>query len=134
MNCRWVIRPNVAGISGIKITMVRFALETGFDFLHMYQNSVSVFSQSENIFGALPGAFQVPFTLGGAVQADNNIVELRRTRLVQGLILVPFIAQPEPFLTQNTPKTPRDPPFHLLDNPYTTPKRTPIPQKALTLS
>ena len=52
----------------------------------------------------------------------------------QGLTLVHFSAQPELFLTQNIPCTPPNTPSHLLYTPYTTPKRTPIPQKALTLT
>jgi len=53
----------------------------------------------------------------------------------QGLTLVHFSAQPEPFPTQNTPYTPPKfpltPPVHLLNN---SPMQPPISQRALTLS
>ena len=53
----------------------------------------------------------------------------------QGLTLVHLSAQPEPFLTNNTPSTPPNTPYkHPLNTPKTTPKCTPMPQKALTLS
>ena len=44
----------------------------------------------------------------------------------QGLTLVHFSAQPEPFLTKNTPYSyaPHNTPRHLLNTPYTTPKCT----------
>jgi len=63
-----------------------------------------------------------------------NSMELLR----QGLTLVHFSAQPEPYLTRNTPFTPPNTPRHLLNTRKTTPKQSlnapPIPQKALTLS
>jgi hypothetical protein len=40
----------------------------------------------------------------------------------QGLTNVHFSAQPEPFLTRNTPEIPRNDPWHLLDTSKTTPK------------
>jgi len=53
----------------------------------------------------------------------------------QGLTLVNFSAQPEPFPTQNTPSTPRSspetPPKHPLHDPS---MQSPIPQEVLTLS
>jgi len=59
----------------------------------------------------------------------------------QGLTLVHYSAQPEPFLTRSTPFKPPTPPNtlrHLLNTRKITPKQTlnapPIPQKALTLS
>jgi len=62
---------------------------------------------------------------------DKNLL----TPCGQGLTLVHFSAQPEPFLTQHTPCTPSKnsltPPEHPLNNPEMQP---PISQKALTLS
>jgi len=56
----------------------------------------------------------------------------------QGLTLVHFSAQPEPYLTRNATCTPPNTPRHLLNTRKTTPKQSlnapPIPQKALTLS
>jgi len=43
----------------------------------------------------------------------------------QGLTLVHFSAQPQPFLKQNTPCTPSDNPWHPLNSPETTPNCTP---------
>jgi hypothetical protein len=50
----------------------------------------------------------------------------------QGLTLVHFSAQPEPFLTQIHPvhpKHPLTPPQHPLNTPYTIPTCTPYPKK-----
>jgi hypothetical protein len=59
----------------------------------------------------------------------------------QGLTLVHFSAQPEPYLTLNTPFKPpttTNTPRHRLNTRKIIPKQTlnasPIPQKALTLS
>jgi len=59
----------------------------------------------------------------------------------QGLTLVHFQAQPEPYLTRNTPFKPPTPPStprHLLNTRKITPQQIlnapPIPQKALKLS
>jgi len=59
---------------------------------------------------------------------------------MQELTLVHFSAQPEPYMTRNTPFKPQNPPNtprHLLNTRKITPKQTlnapPIPQKALTL-
>ena len=49
----------------------------------------------------------------------------------QGLTLVHFSAQPEPFLTTNTPYTPHDTPLTPHKQPIHAP---PVPQKALKLS
>ena len=56
----------------------------------------------------------------------------------QGVTLIHFSAQPEPYLTRNTPFTPLNIPRHLLNTRIITPKQSlntpPIPQKALMLS
>jgi len=56
----------------------------------------------------------------------------------QGLTLVHFSAQPEPYLTRNAPCTPQTPPDTCQTPAKTTPTQSlnapPIPQKALTLS
>ena len=64
-----------------------------------------------------------------------------RENVRQGLTLVHLSAQPEPYLTRNTPLEPPTPPTiprHLLKARKITPKQTlnapPILQKALTLS
>jgi len=72
--------PQVTGITGIKITLVRFALEQGFDFLHISQGGVAIpqlpgtngrTGVSSHNFASLPAQLQVPFTLGpGDVTVD----------------------------------------------------------------
>jgi len=52
----------------------------------------------------------------------------------QGLTLVNFSAQLEPFLTQNTPRTPPNTPQHSLTLPKQPIYAPHIPQEALTLS
>jgi len=54
--------------------------------------------------------------------------------LQQGLTLVHFSAQLEPFLTQNIPYSPKVPPHTYYDPPIQPRNAPPIPQKALTLS
>ena len=58
--------------------------------------------------------------------------------VMQGLTPVHFSAQPEPYLTRNTPFPPPNNPRHLPNTRKQTPKQSlnapPIPQKALTLS
>ena len=62
----------------------------------------------------------------GALRAEGfNLVGLR-----QGLTLVHFSAQPEPFLAQKTPWTPPHTPQHRVNIPSTIPKRTPYPTES----
>jgi hypothetical protein len=53
---------------------------------------------------------------------------------LQGLTLVHFSAQPEPFLTQNASQTPPSAHLHPEKQPPNNPKCTPVPLKALTFS
>jgi len=71
--------PQVTGITGIKITMVRFALEQYYDFLRISQGGVNIpqlsgvrlSGVSSRYFTDLPAQLQVPFTLGpGDVTVD----------------------------------------------------------------
>ena len=52
----------------------------------------------------------------------------------QGLTHVHFLAQPEPFLTRNTPQTHPTTPEHSLKHPKQPLNAPPVPLKALTLS
>jgi len=89
-------------------------------------------STPAKISGSLSMSFSAIFT---------DILSHGSSSSNQGLTLVHFSAQPEPFLTRNTPlkpPTPPNTPRHLLNSRKTTPKQTlnapPVPQKALTLS
>jgi len=52
----------------------------------------------------------------------------------QGLTLFHFSAEPEPFLTRNTPCTPNNTAQHPIDNPKQPLYAPPIPQEVNTLS
>jgi len=51
-------------MTGIKITLVRFALEQDYDYLSISQQGAVVGRVSSNSFTDLPTQVQVPFTLG----------------------------------------------------------------------
>jgi len=91
----------------------------------MVASAVMNTSMGEPAKSTTPRADNPPRLMSSSSAKERRRLQLLRGAWTQGLTLVHYSAQNEPFLTQkhtlNTPNTP----YHPLNTPETTPKRTP---------
>lgn len=123
-NCRWVISPSVAGLTGIRIWLERFDLETGYDFLKIEQDGRTLGAQARGFSGspANLGTYAEPFDLGASdvavtFKTDSSVTKTGFKLSYQALYPGAAVASPPTLpplapvqLNDITPSPPPSPP------------------------